>query len=126
MFARTLKGALVASTMFVGAAQAQEVVEWWDFLGGGDGVRMKQLIEEFNAEHAGAIQINATTLDWGVPFYTKVQTSAAVGEGPDVMTYHASRIPLAVSQGTLSPITAEDMAAMGLTPKALPRPPGTR
>jgi multiple sugar transport system substrate-binding protein len=115
MFARTLKGALVASTMFVGAAQAQEVVEWWDFLGGGDGVRMKQLIEEFNAAHAGKIQINATTLDWGVPFYTKVQTSAAVGEGPDVMTYHASRIPLAVSQGTLSEITADDLAAMGLS-----------
>lgn len=118
MFARTLKGALVASTMFVGAAQAQEVVEWWDFLGGGDGVRMKQLIEEFNAEHAGAIQINATTLDWGIPFYTKVQTSAAVGEGPDLMTYHASRIPLAVSQGTLSAITPDDMAAMGLTPES--------
>lgn len=115
MFARTLKGALVASTMFVGAAQAQEVVEWWDFLGGGDGVRMKQLIEEFNAAHSGKIQINATTLDWGVPFYTKVQTSAAVGEGPDVMTYHASRIPLAVSQGTLSEITADDLAAMGLS-----------
>jgi multiple sugar transport system substrate-binding protein len=118
MFARTLKGALVASTMLVGAAQAQEVVEWWDFLGGGDGVRMKQLIEEFNAAHAGEIQINATTLDWGIPFYTKVQTSAAVGEGPDLMTYHASRIPLAVSQGTLSAITPDDMAAMGLTPES--------
>jgi multiple sugar transport system substrate-binding protein len=115
MFARTLTGALVASTMFVGAAQAQEVVEWWDFLGGGDGVRMKQLIEEFNAAHSGAIQINATTLDWGIPFYTKVQTSAAVGEGPDVMTYHASRIPLAVSQSTLTEITADDLAAMGLS-----------
>jgi multiple sugar transport system substrate-binding protein len=118
MFARTLKGALVASTMCVGAAQAQEVVEWWDFLGGGDGVRMKQLIEEFNAAHSGAIQISATTLDWGVPFYTKVQTSAAVGEGPDLMTYHASRIPLAVSQGTLSEIAADDLAAMGLTPES--------
>jgi multiple sugar transport system substrate-binding protein len=118
MFARTLKGALVASTMLVGAAQAQEVVEWWDFLGGGDGVRMKQLIEEFNAAHAGQVQINATTLDWGIPFYTKVQTSAAVGEGPDLMTYHASRIPLAVSQGTLSAITPDDMAAMGLTPES--------
>ena len=63
---------------------------------------MKKLIEDFNTEHAGKIEIQGTTLDWGVPFYTKVQTSAAVGEGPDVMTYHASRIPLAVSQGTLS------------------------
>lgn len=96
------------------AAQAEVVVEWWDFLGGGDGVRMKQLIEEFNAEHAGEISIQATTLEWGVPFYTKVQTSVAVGEAPDIMTYHASRIPLAVSQNVLSEITADDWATMGL------------
>ena len=76
---------------------------------------MKKLIEEFNTENAGQIEIQATTLDWGVPFYTKVQTSAAVGEGPDVMTYHASRIPLAVSQNILQEITADDMAAMGLS-----------
>lgn len=103
--------ALAASTAFVAA---QETVVWWDFLGGGDGVRMKKLIEDFNAEHAGKIEIQATTLDWGVPFYTKVQTSAAVGEGPDVMTYHTSRIPLAVNQNTLAEFTAEDWAAMGL------------
>ena len=78
-------------------AQAKETVVWWDFLGGGDGVRMKSLIEQFNKEHADTIEIQATTLEWGVPFYTKVQTSAAVGEGPDVMTYHLSRVPLGVS-----------------------------
>ena len=95
-------------------AQAEETVVWWDFLGGGDGVRMKKLIDDFNKEHEGEIQIQATTLDWGVPFYTKVQTSAAVGEGPDVMTYHASRIPLAVSQNVLAEISADDWSAMGL------------
>jgi multiple sugar transport system substrate-binding protein len=96
------------------AAQAEETVEWWDFLGGGDGVRMKKMIDDFNTEHAGEIQIQASTLDWGVPFYTKVQTSVAVGEGPDVMTYHTSRIPLAVSQNVLQEITADDWAALGL------------
>jgi multiple sugar transport system substrate-binding protein len=110
-----LAASAAALATFGSAAFAQEVVTWWDFLGGGDGVRMKQLITEFNAEHAGAIEIQATTLDWGVPFYTKVQTSAAVGEGPDIMTYHTSRVPLAVSQGTLAEITADDMAAMGLS-----------
>ena len=116
MITRTMKAALVASALMVTGAYAQTVeVTWWDFLGGGDGVRMKTLLDEFNTEHAGKIQINATTLDWGVPFYTKVQTSAAVGEGPDIMTYHASRIPLAVSQGTLAEITPDDMAAMGLS-----------
>ena len=113
---KTMKAALVASALMVTGAHAQQVdVTWWDFLGGGDGVRMKSLITDFNKEHAGQIQINATTLDWGIPFYTKVQTSAAVGEGPDIMTYHASRIPLAVSQGTLAEITADDMATMGLS-----------
>jgi multiple sugar transport system substrate-binding protein len=99
----------------VGGALAQETVVWWDFLGGGDGIRMKKLIDDFNAANAGKIEIQATTLDWGVPFYTKVQTSAAVGEGPDLMTYHASRIPLAVSQGTLAEISADDMSKMGLS-----------
>jgi multiple sugar transport system substrate-binding protein len=113
-----LRTALVSTALmsFASIASAAETVVWWDFLGGGDGVRMKKLISDFNAENAGKIEIQGTTLDWGVPFYTKVQTSAAVGEGPDIMTYHASRIPLAVSQGTLSEITAEDWAAMGLGP----------
>ena len=114
MIAKTLKAALLATVLFATGAQAKETVVWWDFLGGGDGVRMKKLLEEFNAEHADSIEIQATTLEWGIPFYTKVQTAAAVGEGPDVMTYHLSRLPLGVSTGTLSEITPEDMAGVGL------------
>jgi multiple sugar transport system substrate-binding protein len=109
-----LKAAVIATIGFAGVARAEETVVWWDFLGGGDGVRMKKLIEDFNAAHAGQIKIDATTLEWGTPFYAKVQTSAAVGEAPDVMTYHASRIPLAVEQGVLQELTAEDFAAMGI------------
>ena len=75
---------------------------------------MKQLISEFNAEMSGKVEIQATTLEWGVPFYAKVQTSAAVGEAPDVVTYHASRLPLAVQQGIMQPITADDFKAMGM------------
>ena len=45
-------------------------------------IRMKKLIEDFNTEHKDSIEIQATTLAWGTPFYSKVQTSAAVGEGP--------------------------------------------
>ena len=90
-----LKAAVCAAALLgtAVAASAQQKVVWWDFLGGGDGVRMKSLIADFNKEHPD-IQIEATTLDWGVPFYTKVRTSAGVGEGPDVMTYHLSRVPL--------------------------------
>ena len=72
MILRTLKMATLASVLALGVAEAKETVVWWDFLGGGDGVRMKKLLEDFNAEHADTIEIQATTLEWGVPFYTKV------------------------------------------------------
>ena len=54
-----IRAAVVAAMGFGTAAQAQETVVWWDFLGGGDGARMKQLIDRFNQEHQ---QIDATTL----------------------------------------------------------------
>jgi multiple sugar transport system substrate-binding protein len=55
-----LKAAVMATIGFAGVAHAEETVVWWDFLGGGDGVRMKKLIEDFNAAHAGQIKIDAT------------------------------------------------------------------
>ncbi len=113
----SLRRFALASTAFLalaGGAAAQETVVWWDFLAGGDGVRMKALIDGFNTEHEGQIKIEGTTLEWGTPFYTKLQTSSAIGEGPDIATYHLSRIPLAVDSGTLSEITDEELAAVGL------------
>lgn len=106
--------ALVTITAFAAGVQAKDTIVWWDFLGGGDGVRMKAMIDEFNKEHADTVEIQATTLDWGTPFYTKVQTSAAVGQGPDIMTYHESRIPLGISTGSLSVITPAELAASGI------------
>ena len=120
---RLLALAVLAVMGVAGPAQAKQTVIWWDFLSGGDGIRMKKLISDFNAEHTDTIEIQASTLDWGTPFYSKVQTSTAVGEGPDIMTYHASRIPLAVSQGVLTEITPEDMKTMGLSEASFAKAP---
>jgi len=112
-----VRAALLSTALLgtaVGGALAQETVVWWDFLSGGDGVRMKTLLDKF-AEENPDIKIEATTLEWGTPFYTKLQTSAAIGEGPDISTYHLSRIPLGVSTGTLSEISPDEIAAAGLS-----------
>ncbi len=111
-----LKSILLATASIAIAAPAfaQTEVVWWDFLAGGDGVRMKALIDRFNEEHPD-INITGTTSEWGVPFSTKVRTAAAVGQGPDVMTYHLSRIPLALAEGVLTEITAEDLETAGLS-----------
>ena len=105
---------LASATLMAGAAQATETIVWWDFLSGGDGVRMKAMLDQFNKEHEGKVHIDATTLEWGVPFYTKVQTSTATGQGPDIMTYHELRIPLGISTGVLSVLTPEELAAAGI------------
>jgi multiple sugar transport system substrate-binding protein len=108
------KVALASILALAGLGAAQTEVVWWDFLSGGDGVRMKAMIDEFNNTHPD-IRITATTLEWGVPYYTKVQTSAAVGEQPDIMTYHVSRLPLAVPSGLMRPFSQEDLASVGLS-----------
>jgi multiple sugar transport system substrate-binding protein len=114
MIRKVVWATLASATLMVGAARATETIVWWDFLSGGDGVRMKAMLDEFNKEHAGKVQIDATTLEWGVPFYTKVQTSTATGQGPDIMTYHESRIPLGISTGVLSVLSPEELAAAGI------------
>ena len=110
---RTLAVTLALLALTV-AAQAKMQVVWWDFLSGGDGVRMRTLIDQFNKENPD-IEIDPTTLTWGTPYYSKVQTSAAIGQGPDVMTYHLSRMPLGVSSGVLRPFSIEELASVGLT-----------
>lgn len=108
----------LAVTALLGSAAPvmaqQQTIAWWDFFAGGDGARMKALISQFNEEHPD-IQVNATTLEWGTPFYTKIRTSAAVGQGPDVMTYHLSRLPMGLEEGILTPITEEDLRTAGLS-----------
>ncbi len=106
--------AIAALAGLAAPASAQQTITWWDFFVGGDGVRMKALIDEFNEEHPD-VQIEATSLEWGTPFYTKIRTSSAVGQGPDVMSYHLSRIPLGLDEGVLTPITDADLEAAGLS-----------
>lgn len=109
---RALAG-LAAAFIGTGTAAATTNITWWDFFTGGDGIRMKAMIKKFNDTHKN-IHIKATTLAWGTPFYTKVQTSTMVGRGPDMMTYHISRIPLGVSQHTLRPFTMAELHSVGL------------
>ena len=107
--------ATAALATWITGAQAQEKVVWWDFLGGGDGVRMKTLIEKFNKENAGQDRDPGDHPRLGRALLHQGPDVRGGRRGPDVMTYHASRIPLAVDQNILQEITADDMAAMGLS-----------
>ena len=88
-------------------------VRLWTLLSGGDGARMRALIDEFNAHQAG-VRVVSTTLKWGEPFYTKLITSAVVGAGPDIATVHLSRLPNLAGGGVLRPISEAELVAAGL------------
>ena len=95
------------------AFTAPTELTYWDFLGGGDGIRMKQIVEEFN-KGQNEIHVNESTLTWGEPFYTKVHTAVVAGQTPDVMTYHLSHFATGIIAKDLRPITTEELAQAGL------------
>ncbi|MFC5460360.1 extracellular solute-binding protein [Massilia niabensis] len=94
-------------------AQGQVQVRLWTLLSGGDGARMRALIDEFNASQ-GQVRVVSTTLKWGEPFYTKLITSSVVGEGPDIATVHLSRLPNLAGGGVLRPMGEPELAAAGI------------
>ncbi len=104
----------LAALCFSTVAQAAptELVDW-DFLSGGDGVRMTQIVDEFNKSQKD-IHVTKSTLTWGEPFYTKVHTAVVSGETPDVMTYHLSHFATGIMSKDLRPITTEELAQAGL------------
>jgi multiple sugar transport system substrate-binding protein len=103
---------LAAAFSSAGAYAATELT-YWDFLGGGDGVRMKQIVEEYNKSQSD-IHVTESTLTWGEPFYTKVHTAVVSGQTPDIMTYHLSHFAAGIVAKDLRPITDEELAQAGL------------
>ncbi|WP_245901224.1 extracellular solute-binding protein [Deinococcus yavapaiensis] len=74
---------------------------------------MKQLIDGYNKSQ-NKYQVQQTVLQWGVPFYTKVRTSTSVGQAPDLISFHLSRISGWAPENLLRPITTQELASVGL------------
>lgn len=104
---------LALGLTLAGSAHAQTTVVFWDFFAGGDGARMKQIVDSFNASQRD-IKVERTTQTWGNPFYTKVHTAVVAGQTPDVMTYHLSAAPAGLQRKDLRPFSAADLALGGL------------
>jgi multiple sugar transport system substrate-binding protein len=104
---------LVTLSALASSARAQVEVRMWTLLSGGDGARMRALVDDFNASQRD-VRVVSTTLKWGEPFYTKLITASVVGAGPDLATIHLSRIVNLAGGGVLRPIGPAELAAAGL------------
>lgn len=84
-------------------------VTYWNLFGGGDGVRMVQMQNNFVHSHPN-LGLEAITLQWGEPYYTKLAMASAGGRPPDVAISHMSRMSTYAQGGLLDPIDLDQLA----------------
>ena len=89
-------------------------LQYWNLFSGGDGTRMVELVNGFNKSQKD-IQVKATTLTWGTPYYTKLTTSTIAGQAPDVAIMHLSRMASFAPTGIITEIDSGLMSKYGLT-----------
>jgi multiple sugar transport system substrate-binding protein len=93
------------STTTGGSAKGKVTITYWNMFGGGDGAIMTEMVNKFNEEHKGQIEVKALTQDWG-QFYTKLQTAVSGGSAPDLAISHTSKLSELVDLGILVPLDA--------------------
>ena len=98
-----------------GAPVAPGTVTFWDLFGGGDGVRMADMLDTFEQNHPD-LGLQHVTLTWGNPYYTKISLSTIGDQPPDVGVSHASRLSTFVQGDLLQELTPDVLAKHGLTP----------
>lgn len=106
--------ALAALNACATPGSAGTSLTFWNLFGGGDGVRMEQMEDNFRKSRPD-VQLEAVTLSWGAPYYTKLAMAAAGGRPPDVGVSHMTRVPLYAANNLLDPFDLGELAKVGIT-----------
>jgi multiple sugar transport system substrate-binding protein len=90
-------------------------VDYWNLFGGGDGVRMQQMEAGYRQSHPQT-PLQAVTLAWGNPYYTKLSLATVGRKPPNVAVSHLTRMTTLVEAGLLQELRPEDLARHGMSP----------
>jgi multiple sugar transport system substrate-binding protein len=91
-------------------------VQYWNLFGGGDGVRMQQMLDGYRKANPGT-HLEAVTLAWGNPYYTKLSLATVGDKPPDVAVSHLTRMKTLVEGDLLQELNVEDLARHGMAPE---------
>ncbi|WP_267425122.1 MULTISPECIES: extracellular solute-binding protein [unclassified Curtobacterium] len=103
------------SAGLAGSALNPETLVFWNLFGGGDGLRMQEMEAGYAKQHGGSSSLQATTFAWGNPYYSKVTLATVGNKPPDVAISHLTRAKPLWDGDLLDPITADDLAGVGLS-----------
>jgi multiple sugar transport system substrate-binding protein len=111
--------ALAACSSPVGAGLAGTqldpgTVDYWNLFGGGDGVRMTQMEDGYRKSNPDS-SLQATTLAWGNPYYTKLTLATVGKKPPNVAVSHLTRMKTLQSAGLLAELHPEDLGRHGMS-----------
>lgn len=87
---------------------------FWNLFGGGDGARLKVMLDKYAADNGGPSSLQAATFAWGNPYYTKVALATLGNKPPDVAISHLTRSRNLAQANLLTPITDEMLSSVGL------------
>jgi multiple sugar transport system substrate-binding protein len=88
-------------------------VRYWNLFGGGDGLRMEEMQAIYEDEHPD-VELEAVTLSWGAPYYTKLAMASAGGRAPEVGVMHLTRLAGFAPGRLLDPFDVDLLAEVGL------------
>jgi multiple sugar transport system substrate-binding protein len=91
-------------------------IDYWNLFGGGDGVRMAQMLDTFRTANPD-LDLSAVTLAWGNPYYTKLSLATLGDKPPEVAVAHLTRMKNMVRSDLLQELRPEDLARHGITPE---------
>jgi multiple sugar transport system substrate-binding protein len=100
---------------FTGSPVSPNVLTYWNLLGGGDGVRMKAMEAVYQKANPD-VRLQASTLTWGNPYYTKLSLATLGAQPPDVAISHLTRVPTLVGADLLEPFETADLERFEMTP----------
>ncbi|KRQ87680.1 Cyclodextrin-binding protein precursor [Caloramator mitchellensis] len=87
-------------------------LEFWNGFTGPDGKGMQKIIDQFNKEYEGKINVKTQVMQWG-QYYDKIITAVASGNAPDVGIMHVDTLPKYAMKGVIIPLD-ELAAKLGL------------
>ncbi len=96
-------------------ARGERTISFWHLFSGGDGARLAEMLDDFAASDTD-VKVEAVTLTWGPPYYTKLSLAAVGGRPPDVAVSHATRLGAYAPAGLLEPLREDLLARHGITP----------
>ncbi|MGK5499670.1 ABC transporter substrate-binding protein [Streptomyces sp. URMC 125] len=87
-------------------------LQYWNGFTGGDGPHMRAMVEAFNKEYAGRIEVRNTTRRWE-DLYPAMPTAITAGKGPDVAVVHNDWVATFAARRTLVPLD-DVVSALGM------------